>query len=94
MALRYAASGFGRQMLIPRAQVALNLLEFFKMHRNKEELAEREQLHKQLGLWVEEDTGGKDNPFGKLYDPEENEVVFRKSAKVADKCNIPLNCLY
>lgn len=56
------------------------------MHRNKDELTEREQLHKQLGLWVEEDTGGKDNPFGTDYDVKESDIVFQNSPKVADKC--------
>jgi hypothetical protein len=86
MALRYAASGFGREMLIPRTQTASHLLDFFKIHRNKDELAEREQLHRQLGVWVEEDTGGKDNPFGTDYDVQENDIVFQNSPRVADRC--------
>jgi hypothetical protein len=87
MALRYAASGFGREMLVPRAQTAGNLLEFFKIHRTTKEMTEREQLHRELGVYVEEDTGGKENPFAMDYDPAENEIVFQRSPRVADKCN-------
>jgi hypothetical protein len=91
MALYLAASGFNWAMLIPRTQTARNLLEFFKVHRTQAELADREQLHKDLGVWVEEDTGGKDNPFGKGYDVYENEIVWQVSPRVADKCTILLN---
>jgi hypothetical protein len=84
--LRFAAAGFGRAMLIPRAQTAHNLLEFFKLHRTQTELAEREQLHRELGVWVEEDTGGKENPFGRPYDVHENEILWQVSPRVADKC--------
>jgi hypothetical protein len=86
MALHLAASGFDRAMLIPRSQTASNLLEFFKIHRTEAELADRERLHKELGVWVEEDTGGKDNPFGKGYDVHENEILWQISPRVADKC--------
>jgi hypothetical protein len=89
MALRYAASGFGREILIPRTQTADNLLEFFKIHRTTDEMAEREQLHRQLGLYVEEDTGGKENPFAVDYDPRENEQLFEISPRVADRCTFP-----
>ena len=91
MALRYAGSGFNREMLVPRTQTAKNLLDFFKMHRTPKELADREQLHRQLGVWVEEDTGGKSNPFGTGYKEQENEMVFQNSLRVADKCT-SLDC--
>jgi hypothetical protein len=86
MALRYTASGFNREMLVPRTQTANYLLDFFKMHRTPKELADREQLHRHLGLWVEEDTGGKSNPFGTDYKEAENQIVFENSPTVADKC--------
>jgi len=86
MALRYAASGFGREILVPRTQSAGNLLEYFKIHRTTEEMTEREQLHRQLGMYVEEDTGGKENPFAMDYDPHENDVVIKISPRVADRC--------
>ena len=86
MALRYAASGFNREMLVPRTQTAKDLLDFYKMHRTPKELADREQLHRKLGVWVEEDTGGKSNPFGTDYKSQENENVFGNSPTVADKC--------
>lgn len=89
MALRYAASGFGREMLVPRTQTSDNLLEFFKIHRTTEEMAEREHLHRQLGVYIEEDTGGKENPFAMDYDPRENEIVFQISPRVADRCTYP-----
>ena len=73
-------------MLIPRTQTSRHLLDFFKLHRTREELIEREQLHRQLGLWVPDDTGGKDNPFGKDFDPRESENVFMDSSRVADRC--------
>lgn len=73
-------------MLIPRAQTASTLLEFFKLHRAESELLQREQLHKSLGVWVEEDTGGRENPFGKDYHYKENEIVWQISPRVADKC--------
>jgi len=90
MALRYATSGFNRQILVPRTQTANNLLDFFKMHRTQTELAEREQLHRQLGVWVEEDTGGKDNPFAKDYDVRENDRITQLSPRVNDKCEFPV----
>jgi hypothetical protein len=86
MAVRLAEAGFNRAMLIPRSQTAGNLLDFFKLHRTQAELAEREQLHRQLGLWTEEDTGGRQNPFAKDYLPGENEIVWDVSPTVADRC--------
>ena len=86
MALRFAASGFGREMIVPRTQTSSNLLEFYKMHRTPQELAAREQLHRQLGVWVEAETGGKTNPFGTVYSIDENEHVFEPSRKVASTC--------
>ena len=35
---------------------------------------------------MEEDTGGKDNPFGKDYNDHENEIVWHLSPNVADTC--------
>ena len=35
---------------------------------------------------MEEDTGGKDNPFGKDYNDHENEIVWHRSPNVADTC--------
>lgn len=87
--MRYAASGFGREILIPRTQTSDNLLEFFKMHRTMDEMAEREQLHRQLGLYLEEETGGKENPFAVDYDPRENQHLFEISPRVADRCTSP-----
>jgi hypothetical protein len=76
-------------MLIPRSQTAKYLLDFFKIHRTQKELAEREQLHRQLGVWVQEDTGGKENPFGKDYSDHENDIMWHISPKVADTCTPP-----
>jgi CRISPR/Cas system CMR-associated protein Cmr3 (group 5 of RAMP superfamily) len=89
MALRYATSGFNHQILVPRTQTANNLLDFFKTHRTQTELAEREQLHRQLGVWVAEDTGGKENPFAKDYDVKENDRIIQTSPRVNDKCEMP-----
>jgi hypothetical protein len=89
MALRYATSGFNHQILVPRTQTANNLLDFFKLHRTQTELAEREQLHRQLGVWVAEDTGGKENPFAKDYDVRENDRIVQTSPRVNDKCEMP-----
>lgn len=86
MALRYAAAGFGREMIVPRCQTSSNLLDFFKLHRTPEELAAREQLHRDLGLWVEEDTGGRGNPFGTEYNTQESDFVFSISPRVSDTC--------
>ena len=86
MAVNYAASPFNRQMIVPRTQTADTLLEFFKSHRTEAELAQREKLRRQLGVWVEEDTGGKENSFAKDFDGAENEVIFKHSTIVADKC--------
>ena len=96
MALRYTASGFGREMLVPRTQTAENLLEYFKIHRTTEEMTEREQLHRQLGMYVEEDTGGKENPFATDYDPHENDIITKISPRVADRCTLPCIsvCMY
>jgi len=90
MALRYATSGFNRQILVPRTQTANNLLDFFKMHRTQTELAEREQLHRQLGVWVEEETGGKENPFARNFDVRENDRIVELSPRVSDKCEFPM----
>lgn len=92
MAVRYASSGFNQQILVPRTQTTNNLLDFFKLHRTQVELAEREQLHRQLGVWVEEDTGGKENPFAKDYDVRENDRIVLTSPRVNDKCNPPWGC--
>jgi len=73
-------------MLIPRTQTASNLLDFFKLHRSDTELAEREKLHKELGVWMEEDNGGRENPFGKDFQVKENEIVWHLSSRVGDKC--------
>ena len=89
MATRYAASGFNKAVLIPRCQTSGNLLDFYKSHRTKAQLAAREQLHKQLGYWVEEDTGGKESPFATDFSSHENESVFQNSPRVADRCKIP-----
>jgi hypothetical protein len=89
LALRYAAAGFNRVMLIPRTQTVSNLLEFFKLHRTQAELAQREQLHRELGVWVEEDNGGRENPFGKDYHVKENEIIWQVSPRVSDKCISP-----
>lgn len=86
MALRYAAIGMGREVIIPRTQTANHLLEYFKSHRTRTELAEREILHRRLGVWVEEDTGGKENPFAMDYNRHEDDNVFEISAQTADKC--------
>jgi hypothetical protein len=73
-------------MMIPRSQTANNLLAFFKSHRTQAELLDREQLHKQLGFWVEEDNGGKENPFATDYDERENEIVFETTPTVSERC--------
>ena len=86
MAVRYAAAGFNRAMLVPRSQTAGTLLDFFKLHRTFTERAEREQLHRQLGLWVPEDTGGRDNPFARDYEHEENDIMWMISPRLADRC--------
>jgi hypothetical protein len=89
MALRYAAIGMGREILVPRTQTSDHLLDFFKSHRTQTELAEREQLHRQLGVWLEEDTGGKENPFATDYVMHDNDDVFQISTQTAEKCMCP-----
>jgi len=86
MAVWYSAAGFDRQILIPRTQTGKTLLQFYKDRRTEAELASREQLHRQLGVWVPEDDGGKVNPFGKSFDQRENDDVFQSNRKVANKC--------
>ena len=86
MALRYASSPFNRMMMVPRTQTGGNLLDFFKLHRTQAELSEREQLHRQLGYWTEDDNGGKENPFATEYNDRENDIVFKATPKVSEKC--------
>jgi hypothetical protein len=86
MAVRLTAAGFNRALLVPRCQTAGSLLDFFKLHRTQAELTEREELHRQLGMWVEEDNGGRENPFATDYLPPENEIVWEISSRVADRC--------
>ena len=57
-------------------------------------MTEREQLHRQLGMYVEEDTGGKENPFAMDYDPHENDVVIKISPRVAERCTLPCISVY
>jgi hypothetical protein len=92
MAVRLAAAGFNRALLIPRCQTAGNLLDFFKLHRTQAELTEREELHRQLGMWVEEDNGGRENPFATDYLPPENEIVWESSSRVSDRCRSYWEC--